>query len=67
MKETKENLLNGSCIVLESQEDILEFWFSEKLQKFCVEFNCKLMKCTKTFEACEKEYNRLKEKYNLYE
>lgn len=61
----KEQLLNGESFVYSSDEDVLDFFYSSKFQKYYVVFNGKCMNCTKAFGRAKKTADSLIEKYNL--
>ena len=58
MKELKTKLLNGEIIEFKNCEDIAFIWFNNKTQNFCLEFNCKVIKSTKTFQPIIKLINK---------
>ena len=62
----EKEIKNGKRIFFESDDDILEIWFSEKLNKFCRMFNAEL-KTWATFSPCLKDAKRLIDKYSLIE
>ena len=62
----EKEIKNGKIIFFESDDDILEIWFSEKLNKFCRMFNAEL-KTWATFSPCLKDVKRLINEYSLIE
>lgn len=60
---TKRDLINEPQN-FESEDRLLEWFFSERLNKFCILFNGELS-TFKTFKASEKKCFRLVEKFGL--
>jgi hypothetical protein len=61
----KEQLLNGESFVYSSDEDVLDFFYSNKYNKYYVVFNGKCMNCVQSFVRAKKTVDILIEKYDL--
>lgn len=61
----KTQLLNDEILEFTNENDLLEFFFSSKLGKFCLMFNAKMTHTSKSFTSAEQQLNKLISKHNL--
>lgn len=59
MKNLKKQLLEGGVIEFNTNEDVINVWFSKVTQRFCIEFNAKVIESLKTFSVFEIKLNKL--------
>lgn len=63
--KTKKQELTENSILMGNGEDCMELFFSEHLNKFCIEFNAKLIGSFKTFGGFVNKRDQMIEKHTL--
>ena len=63
--KTKSDFLAGQGLFLFNDEDWVECFYSAHLDKFCIQFNAKLIFSSKNFNSFQHKIETIKLKYNL--
>tara|TARA_R100000655_G_scaffold23986_1_gene48169 strand:- start:699 stop:905 length:207 start_codon:yes stop_codon:yes gene_type:complete len=51
MRNLKQQLLQGETLEFTNhKDDLINVWFQDVTNNFCLELNCKVIKATKTFK-----------------
>lgn len=63
--KSKKQLLIDELFSYSNTEDLMECYFAEHLNKFCIVFNARLIATFKTIKAFEHKRDALISEYNL--
>lgn len=60
MKNLKQQLLEGETLEFTNhKDDLINVWFQDVTNNFCLELNCKVVKATKTFKTIQEKLDFL--------